>query len=354
LEDHVPSRPIESLASLICVLTLLMCQNLAAQATAAKAPPAESPAKKWAAPRTPDGQPDLQGTWTNATVTPFQRPAQLGTKQFFTAEEAATFEKQRVEQGNVDRIEGERGASDLARRSYNNFWTDRGTHVAKTMHTSLVVDPPDGKVPPFTPEAQMRFDAVRAYLAQHTADSPEDRYLSERCILFGAAGPPMLPEPYNNNYEIVQSRGFVAIAVEMNHETRIVPLDGSPHLPAQIRQWTGDSRGHWEGDTLVVDSTNFKFNDQSRFGVGYLDGMTDENLHVVERFRRTDPSTIMYQATVDDPSVYTKPWTVEISIAKRTDRIFEYACHEGNYGMIGILSGARAEEKKAAGVTPKP
>jgi hypothetical protein len=324
-----------------CVLlsTLLICGAAAAQ---------------WPTPRTPDGQPDLQGTWTNATVTPFQRPAQLGEKQFFTVEEAAVFEKQRVEQGNVDRIEGERGAADLARRAYNNFWTDRGTRVAKTMHTSLVVDPPDGKVPPFTPEAQKRFDAIHAKLAQHPADSPEDRFLSERCILFGAAGPPMLPEPYNNNYQIVQSRGFVSIAVEMNHETRIIPLDGSPHLAPQIRQWTGDSRGHWEGDTLVVDTTNFKFNDQSRFGVGYLDGMTDENLHVVERFRRTDPNTIIYQATVEDPTVYTRPWTVEISMAKRTDRLFEYACHEGNYGMAGILSGARAAEKKAAGVTPKP
>jgi hypothetical protein len=308
----------------------------------------------WTPPRTPDGQPDLQGIWTNATVTPFQRPEQLGGKQFFTAEEAAAFEKQRVEQGNVDRIEGERGASDLARRAYNNFWTDRGTRVSKTMHTSLVVDPPDGKVPPFTPAAQKRFDAVHAELAKHPADSPEDRFLSERCILFGAAGPPMLPEPYNNNYEIVQSRGMVAIAVEMNHETRIIPLDGSPHLQPEIRQWTGDSRGHWEGDTLVVDTTNFRFNDQSRFGVGYLDGMTDENLHVVERLRRTDPNTIIYQATVNDPTVYTKPWTVEVSMAKRTDRIFEYACHEGNYGMIGILSGARAQEKKAAGSPPKP
>jgi hypothetical protein len=308
----------------------------------------------WTPLRTPDGQPDLQGIWTNATVTPFQRPAQLGDKQFFTAEEAAAFEKQRVEQGNVDRIEGERGASDLARRAYNNFWTDRGTRVSKTMHTSLVVDPPDGKVPPFTPAAQKRFDAVHAELAKHPADSPEDRFLSERCILFGAAGPPMLPEPYNNNYEIVQSRGMVAIAVEMNHETRIIPLDGSPHLPPEIRQWTGDSRGHWEGDTLVVDTTNFRFNDQSRFGVGYLDGMTDENLHVVERLRRTAPNTIIYQATVNDPTVYTKPWTVEISMAKRTDRIFEYACHEGNYGMVGILSGARAQEKKAAGSAAKP
>jgi len=222
------------------------------------------------------------------------------------------------------------------------------------MRTSLVMDPPDGRIPPFTAEAQKRFDAFKAELARHPSDGPEDRLLTERCILFGASGPPMLPEPYNNNYEIVQSRGFVAIAAEMNHETRIIPLDGSPHLPAEIHQWTGDSRGHWEGGTLVVDTTNFKFNNQSRFGVSYLDGMTDQNLHVVERFRRTDPNTIIYQATVNDPTVYTKPWTVELSMAKRTDRIFEYACHEGNYAMSDMLSGARAEEKKAAGSAPKP
>ena len=191
----------------------------------------------------------------------------------------------------------------------------------------------------------MRFTADQAL---HPADGPEDRLLTERCILFGAAGPPMLPEPYNNNYEIVQSRGMVGIAVEMNHDTRLIALDGSPHLPPQIHQWSGDSRGHWEGDTLIVDSTNFKFNNQSRFGVGYLEGMTDENLRVVERFRRVDPSTIIYQATIDDPTVYTKPWTVEISMAKRNDRIFEYACHEGNYAMCDMLSGARADEKRAA------
>jgi hypothetical protein len=314
----------------------------------------QSVSKKWTPPRTPDGQPDLQGTWTNATVTPFQRPKELGSKQFFTPEEAAVFAKQRVEQGNVDRIEGQRGASDLARRAYNNFWTDRGTHVSKTMRTSMVMDPPDGQIPAYTPEAQKKYDAFHAYLAQHPSDGPEDRLLTERCILFGASGPPMLPEPYNNNYQIVQGPGYVAIAAEMNHETRVIPVDGSPHLPPQIREWTGDSRGHWEGDTLVVDSTNFKFNGQSRFGVNYLTGMSDENLHVTERFRRVDPETIIYQATVNDPTVYTKPWTVELSMSRRSDKVFEYACHEGNYAMRDILAGARAEEKKAAGSAAKP
>jgi len=297
-------------------------------------------------PKTPDGQPDLQGVWTNATLTPFQRPAQLGDTPFFTPEEAAAFERQRVQQGNNDSIEGPRGAKDLASRAYNNFWMDRGTHVTKNLRTSLIIDPPDGKVPAFTPAAQKRFDDFKAYLAQHPSDGPEDRLLTERCIIFGASGPPMLPEPYNNNYQIVQNRDFVAIAAEMNHETRIIPIDNSPHLPSNITQWRGDSRGHWEGDTLVVDTVHFKFNNQSRFGVAYLDGMTDENLHVTERFRRADPNTIIYQATIDDPTVYTKAWTVELSMSKRKDRIFEYACHEGNYAMADMLSGARAEEKK--------
>ena len=297
--------------------------------------------------RTPDGQRDLQGTWTNATLTPFQRPAELGTKEFFTEDEAAAFEKQRIQLNDVDRLEGT-GDTDLARRAYNNAWFDRGTRVVKSRRTSLVVDPPDGRIPAMTPEGQKRADNFRQQQTQHPADGPEDRYLTERCILFGAAGPPMLPEPYNNNYQIVQSPGYVAILAEMNHDVRIIPLDGCPHLAPGMHQWKGNSRGHWEGNTLIVETDNFKFNDQSRFGVGYLTGMTDQNLHVVERFTRTDANTITYRATVDDPTVYTKPWTVEISMTKRTDPIYEYACHEGNYGMFGILSGARAEEKKAA------
>jgi len=305
---------------------------------------ASAQAPNWKPPRTPDGQPDLQGTWTNATLTPFQRPAELGSKEFFTEQEAAAFEKQRIEQGDVDRIEGARGESDLARRAYNSAWFDRGTHVVKSRRTSLVVDPADGRVPPFTPEAKARHDAFRAALALHPADDPEDRLLTERCILFGAAGPPMLPEPYNNNYQIVQSRGYVTILAEMNHDARVIPLDGKPHLGAGMPQWKGNSRGRWEGDTLLVETSNFKFNGQSRFGVAYLDGMSDGNLRVVERFTRIAPDTIVYRATVEDPTVYTKPWTVEISMTKRDDSIFEYACNEGNYGLAGILSGTRAEE----------
>ena len=263
-------------------------------------------ALNWKAPRTPDGQPDLQGIWTNASLTPLQRPAELSDKQFFTQEEAAAYEKQRILQTDVDRIEGERGPADLARRAYNSFWFDRGTHVVKTRRTSLIIDPPDGKIPPLTPEAQKRSETFRAQQAQHPSDGPQDRLLTERCILFGAAGPPMLPKPYNSNYRIVQGPGYVAILVEMNHEARIIPIDGRPHVSKNVSQWTGDSRGRWDKDTLVVETVNFKFNDQSRFGVGYLSGLSDQNLRVVERFTRTDPDTIMYQATISDPTVFTR------------------------------------------------
>jgi hypothetical protein len=241
--------------------------------------------------------PDIQGIWTNATVTPFQRPAQLGAKEFFTPQEAAAFEKERVQQGNADLIEGPRGASDLARRAYNNFWTDRGTHVTKNLRTSLVIDPPDGRIPPLTTEAQKKYDAFHARIAAHPSDGPEDRLLTERCILFGASGPPMLPEPYNNNYEILQTRDQVAIAAEMNHETRIIPLDGRPHLPLQFRQWRGDSRGHWEGDTLVVDVANQ--NDKTWFAGNFH----SEAIHVVERYTPVDANTFRYSATIEDANV---------------------------------------------------
>jgi len=328
--------------SLAFALTLAALAPLTAVAQA----PAPA-AKRSTVPRAADGHPDLQGIWTNATITPFERPAALAGKEFLTPEEAAAFEKQVARAGEAaDRPESRRQGDP---GSYNQAWMDRGTHVVKTRRTSMVVDPPDGRIPPLTPEAKAIYDKFHAGMNDSPADNPEDRLLTERCILFGGAGPPMLPEPYNNNYEIVQTPDSVLILAELNHETRIIPVDGRPHLPQNIRQWTGDSRGHWEGDTLVVESSNFKFNQRSRFGVAYMNGMSDQNLRVTERFTRTDPDTIMYRATVSDPTVYTKPWTVELSMAKRTDSLFEYACHEGNYGMLGILGGARAAEKAAAG-----
>jgi len=289
--------------------------------------------------RTPWGDPDLEGIWTNATLTPLERPRELAAKEFFTTEEAAAFEKQRIDQTNADRPlrAGEVGA-------YNDLFFERGKAV-KTRRTSLVIDPRDGRIPALTAAAQQKVDARREYEAAHPADRPDDRWLTERCILFGATVP-MLPEPYNNNYRIMQAPGYVIIQVEMNHDTRVVPLDGRPHVSSQVQQWTGDSRGRWEGTTLVVETTNLKFNDKSRFGVTYLNGLSDEHLRVVERFTRTDATTLMYQATIEDSTVFIKPWTIELAMNRTDGSLFEVACHEGNYGMSNILSGHRAEERK--------
>lgn len=285
-------------------------------------------------PRTPEGKPDLQGVWTNATVTPLERPAELGNQQFFTKEQAAQYAKRMIENGNSDRRDG--GAEADVARAYNNFWRESGTKVVPTLRTSLIVDPPDGRIPALTPEAQRRA-AVRAEARRlHPADGPEDRSLQERCILWPAAGPPMMPVGYNSNYQIVQGRGYVTVISEMIHDARTIPTDGSPHLPSNVRQWLGDPRGHWEGDTLVVDSTNFT--DKTNFrGSG-------ENLHLVERFTRTGPESLTYEFTVDDPASFVKPWTVQIPMTRAAGPVLEYACNEGNYAMQGILAGARAEE----------
>ncbi len=328
------------LASL--AILLMTSVHAAAQAPTSAAQP--KTVKTWVPPRTADGQLDLQGVWSNATLTPLQRPPELAGKEFFTEAEAAEFEKRRIQQSDQDRPESRRPGEVGA---YNQAWMDRGQHVVGTKRTSLVVDPPDGRIPAFTSESKKKFDEAHAYFIQHPADGPEDRPLADRCILWPTAGPPMLPDAYNNYYQIVQSPGYVTILAEMVHDVRIIPLDGRPHLPSNVLQWKGDSRGHWEGDTLVVDTTNFRYSDQSRFGQVH-DGFTDQNLHVTERFTRTGPNTIIYRATVDDPSAYTKPWTIEITSAKTEEPIYEYACHEGNYAMFGILSGARAEERKAA------
>jgi hypothetical protein len=292
-------------------------------------------------PRMSWGHPDLQGTWTNATLTPLQRPVELADKEFYRPDELEAFAAARRAATNADRPlpAGEVG-------SYNDVFFERGTGGVETGRTSLVIEPRNGRIPALTPEAQTAVERRAAHMAAHPADRPSDRWLTERCIMFGATAP-MLPEPYNNNYRIFQTTDHVVILVEMNHEPRIIPLDGRPHTSPAIEQWIGDSRGRFEGDTLVVETRNFKFNEQSRFGVGYLNGLSDENLRIVERFTRTDADTLMYQATIEDPTVFTSPWTVEIPMSPSEGPLFEVACHEGNLGLAFILSGHRAQERAA-------
>ncbi|HEY7333554.1 MAG TPA: hypothetical protein VH639_01630 [Bryobacteraceae bacterium] len=297
---------------------------------------APSGAKAWTAARTPAGKPDLSGIYSTATLTPLERPADLAGKQFFTEKEVADYEAQFLKTANRDRRDG--GADVDVGRAYNEFWYSRGDHIVSTRRTSLIIDPPNGKIPALTPEAQKRQAERAAMTREHGFDAPEYRNLAERCLLWATAGPPMLPGGYNNNYQIVQTADYVMILVEMIHDVRIIPLDGRPHLPSNVREWLGDSRGHWEGDTLVVDTTNFTSKTNFRGA--------DENLHLTERFRRTSPGAVLYQFTVDDPTAFTKPWSAEIPMNRIQGPIVEYACNEGNYGMSGILAGARAQEKK--------
>jgi hypothetical protein len=284
------------------------------------------------------GQADLQGIWSNATITPLERPADLAGKQTFTAEEAAAYEKQVGERSNVDHRSAN-AESDVA-SAYNQFWYDRGTKAVGTRRTSLIVDPADGRIPALTPEAQKRADEKRTWMQEHATDGPEGRSFGERCILWRTAGPPMQPGPYNNNFQIIQTSEQVVILNEMIHDARVIPLDGRPHLASNIRQWMGDSRGHWNGKTLVVDTTNFS-DDYSFLG-------SDRNLHLTERFTRVSPDALLYEFTVDDPTAFTKPWSAQILVSKTKGPLFEYACHEGNYAMVDILAGARAAEKKKA------
>ena len=291
-------------------------------------------------PRTPWGDPDLQGLWTNATVTPFERPAELAAKPVLTEEEAAEFETRAVQARDADRRVGTGTDADVA-LAYNQFWYDRGTKVVASRRTSLVVDPPDGKVPALTSEGQRLADARAAARRRSPADGPEDRPLAERCILWPTAGPPMIPAGYNNNYQILQTPDYVAILIEMIHDVRIIPLDGHPHAAQNIRQWLGDSRGHWEGNTLVVNTTNFTNKTNFRGA--------DENLRLTERFTRVGADTVNYEFTVDDPTAFTKPWTAAVPMTRTEGPLFEYACHEGNYGMTNLLKGARAAEKVTEG-----
>jgi len=294
--------------------------------------------KTYTPPKTADGRPDFQGVWTNVTITPLERPADLKDKPFFTPQEAAQYEKQVVDRNNADRRDG--GAEADVSRAYNDAWWDRGTKVVKTLRTSLVVDPPDGHVPAILPEAAKRQQERLAQNRGHQYDGPENRPVQERCLIWPTLGPPMLPSFYNNNYQIVQGPGYVAILVEMIHDVRIIPTDGRPHSPSSVRLWAGDSRGRWEGNTLVIDTTNFTNKTAFRG--------SSENLHLVERFTRTDAETLMYEVTVEDPSTWAKTWKIEVPMRKSSDPVYEYACHEGNYSLQGVLAGARADEKTSA------
>jgi hypothetical protein len=318
--------------------------------TAAKKTPlakAATPANKTAVPHTPWGDPDLQGVWNDATSTPLQRPSTVGAKDVLTDEEAAEFQGQLANELSRDRRDGPAEAD--AGRAYNEHWMDaRRLKITADHRTSLIVDPPDGRIPPLvplSPEREKARQARAAATARANGGLPNDftdLSLPLRCII-RTDSPPYLPIVYNNDLQIVQSPGYVVISPEMIHSTRVIPLDGRPHIGKNLRQWLGDSRGHWEGDTLVVETTNFRTDD----GVVFQNA-NPETFRLTERFTRVDANTLNYEFTVEDPTTWTRPWTARLPWVKidPDEQMYEYACHEDNYDMVHFLSGARAREKK--------
>ena len=335
--------------SLVAVVMVVLAAGVISPSTAGQEP----------MPRTPWGHPDLQGTYTNKTITPLERPAELAGRELLTAEEAAGLEREAAAR-NAELLarparrtavtENVNVGEDGAPGYYNSFWLDAG--VTSTGRTSLIVDPPDGRLPPLTPAAQRDEDArMAARATRGPADTWTDLDLNDRCMLW-SAGPPMLPDGYNNYYLILQTPEYVAIQVEMIHDTRIIPLDGRPRLGRPIPQWLGEMRGRWEGDTLVVETRNIARSEEgSSFSrdavrIRAANGGRTESLRVVERFTRVDIDTIRYEFTVEDPTRWTRPWSGELPLRRTDELLFEYACHEGNYGLGNMLSGARAEERE--------
>jgi hypothetical protein len=294
-------------------------------------------------PRTPEGHPDLQGFWSNATRTPVERPAEFAGKATLTDAEARAWEKKDAEawqelDGTSDGpLHASKGSAGTG--AYNVLFYDMGSELARVdgvKRTSMVVDPPDGKIPPRIPQTRNRNATARA----GSTASVKDRGLSERCLFVPMVGPPMLPTLYNNNYQIVQTPDAVLILSEEIHDARIIRMNAK-HVAPEVRKWLGDSIGQWEGDTLVVETTNFT--DQTRFRG------SSKDLKVTERFTRVDANNILYKATMEDASTWTKPWTLELPFAAIKGPIYEYACHEGNYAIVDILSGARKIEAEAPG-----
>ena len=321
---------------LIALTRAAACAGIVAAAGAAQ-PAAQSQA------RTAWGDPDLQGVYTFATITPLQRPDDVGGRELLTAQEAASFEERTA----LERVDRPPRPGDTG--TYNRFWVDYGTRVVGTLRTSLIVDPPDGRLPPPAPAAQARNEARQAAGPRPPAGH-EDLSITDRCIMGFNAGPPFVPSAYNNTVQLFQTPDHVVILNEMIHDARIVPLDGRPHLGAGIRQWLGDSRGRWEGETLVVETTNFASGRDITRGVNiwrYVDPRgAVATSRLVERFTRLDDGTLGYEFTIDDPGTWTSPWTATFPLIGIDGELFEYACHEGNYSAANILAGARADERR--------
>jgi hypothetical protein len=312
---------------------------LMALIAAAALAPISLASKTWSPPRTAWGEPDLQGKWSYATITPLERPINQTGKDVLSREEKAALDEDA--RTSADRRDGSAEADLL--RAYNAYWYDRGKSIGRT---SLIVDPPDGRLPPLTPEGRKRQAAIEEQERAHPFDSWEDRPLQERCIIYH--GVPPLPSGYNNTYQIFQTPGYVAILDENIHDVRGIPLDGRPHIGQNIRQWNGNSRGHWEDNTLVVETSNYS--PQTTFKFPAAGG----TLHAVERFTRVAADQIDYRFTINDPATYTRPWTAMLPLTNLPNYvIFEYACHEGNYSIRNVLSGARAQETAAANATKK-
>ncbi len=318
-------------------------------------------------PRNAQGHPDIQGIWDFRTLTPLERPKALADKSVFSAEEAEAFRQQAIQINDTDNKKDlDLPAEYDVEVPYNNFWLDYGTAMNEDKRTSLIVDPPNGRLPELTPAALAGLeknllrnppvrDIVSIGLTTFRPAGPEMLGLSERCLLGFNAGPPLTPSAYNNNLRIVQAPNHVVLFTEMIHDARIVPIDDSAHLPAEVQRWSGDSRGHWDGDTLVVETTNFTdktptfqlpldLTDPSRNGAAG----SGKNMKLTERFTLVGESRLVYEYTLDDPTTFTKPFTVAIPMRSTEEQIFEYACHEGNHAMVGMLRGARQLEKEAA------
>jgi hypothetical protein len=299
-------------------------------------PLAAQPRRAPSPPVTAQGRPQLEGVWNFSTLTPLERPAQFANQPTLSDAEADAFVRDTLVRNNRDRRDG--GAQADVGRAVNDAWFDRGTSLARVngrIPTSLIVDPPDGRLPALTPAARDRQAAAAADTRQHPADGPENRSLQERCLAFNA-GPPILPGPYNNFLHIMQFPDYVVLFTEMIHDARMVPLNSTLSTPSTLVRWMGQPGGRYEGGTLVVESRNFNGRNDVRG--------SDAGLHLVERFTRADADTLLYEFTVNNPTAFTKPWTALLPMKRSSERLFEYACHEGNYALPDILRGARVQE----------